>query len=111
MTFENYIDTVFPNRIQKWDQLSENLCEGNLKFKEILDFFKNKNYDWESEFRTLMEYQKLDPKTIKLRFKQIDINKKLKGVAKVSHILIYLKDKFGLTGEFESLDKIVESVS
>ena len=66
MTFENYIDTVFPNRIQKWDQLSENLCEGNLKFKEILDFFKNKNYDWESEFRTLMEYQKLDHKKINI---------------------------------------------
>jgi uncharacterized protein YeeX (DUF496 family) len=69
------------------------------------------NFDWESEFRTLMEYQRLDSKTIKLRFQQIDINKKLKGVAKVSNILISLKDKFGLTGEFESLDNIVESVS
>jgi hypothetical protein len=58
-----------------------------------------------------MEYQRLDPKSIKLRFQQIDINKKLKGVAKVSNILISLKDKFGLTGEFVSLDNIVESVS
>jgi hypothetical protein len=57
-----------------------------------------------------MEYQKLEIQTIKLRFKQIDINKKLKGVSKVSDILIDLKDKFGLTGDFESLYKLIQSV-
>ena len=93
VAFDIYIDTVLPITIDQWDQLSKNICEGNLKFREILNNFKIKNYNWESEFRTLMEYQRLDPKMINLRFKQIDINKKLKGVSKVSYILLNLKDK------------------
>ena len=109
--FDIYIDTVLPNTIYKWDQLSKNLCEGNVKFREILNYFKIKSYDWESEFLTLMQYQCSELKMINLRFKQIDINKKLKGISKVSNIIINLKEKFGLTGDFESLHKIVESVN
>ena len=109
--FEVYIDTVLTNAILKWDELSKNLCSGDIKFKIISSYFGKNSYEWKIEFRTLMEYQRLDPREIKHRFDQIDINYKLKDVSRISKILSNIKDTFGLIGDFKSLDKIVESVS
>ena len=105
------MDTVIPEAIAKWNELAKNLCEGNLKFSEIFWYMENFAKKWENEFRSLMEYQHLSSDIINLRLRQININKKLNGALKVSKILLDLKEKLGLTGEFQNLHKIYDSVS
>jgi hypothetical protein len=109
--FSFYIETILTTAYANWLKFGTDICEGKLKFRDVFYYKKILNNTWEHEFRSLMEVNKLDQAKIALRFKQISIYDKVKGVSQVSKTLLDLKEKFKLTGDFSYLNKIIESVS
>lgn len=95
---------------EEYSELSKQAADGKLSFKKFEEITKNQK-DWQENFGKLMNFAKMSDKLIKQRFEQIEVYNKLDNINKIIEILLELKTKNELTGNFSVLQDMLKSVS
>ena len=94
----------------EYSSLGNQVKEGVLSFKEFDRLTKNES-NWKQYFNTLMIFAEMTEEMCVERMKQIKVYKSLNNIKKIIEILMEIKEKNDLTGEFKVLDEMNASVS
>ena len=111
MDVNTYIDKIFERAYTDWQNCAKELANGTM-FIETANFYKKKlGKEFKSEFSKLMNHEDLNDNEIKIKFKQIDHFEQIQNLRQIVESLKIIKKTDRLTGDFNDLDKIDQSVS
>lgn len=103
-----------------FENLASNISSGDLvleDFDRLININKNKKMNnkeyekWRERFIQIMKFGKMNDKARDERLRQFDIYLNINKINEISIVLLEIKDKFKLNGDFSLLETISTSVS
>jgi len=95
---------------KEYSELGHRVKNGTLKFKEF-DSLTEKKQNWELSLTSLMKFAEMPENACQERRQQIKVFKELKNIMMIIEILMDIREKNNLAGEFVTLTDMHESVS
>ena len=108
IAFDVLVETMKAT-LNEYKRIGQHMRDGTLSFEKFDSLIKaHKN--WKDSIRKLMNLMEANEKLCNERFHQIEIYQKLNNINKILDMLMEIKEKNQLTGDFEFLENIHTSV-
>ena len=117
---ETLFNEIMVNSEKSFTSLIRDVCDGNLLLQSFEDLSKVTikykvgnvlNTNWMYNFSVLMEFNKFSDKQIKIRLRQFDIYLKINSIKEITLVLLEIKEKNNLTGDYKFLENIAKTVN
>ena len=119
MSLETFFKSSIINAQKSYEILTSKVSTGNLMLEEFEKLSRvnaksqdctDLNKNWKDNFTILMKYASSSPCQIDQRLKQFEIYLKIDNIKEIKMVLLEIKRKNKLIGDFQLLDKIAASV-
>ena len=119
MSLETLFNEIMVKSETSFTSLIRDVCDGNLPLQSFEDLAKVTckykvgnvlNTNWMANFSVLMKFNKFSDKQIKIRLRQFDIYLHINKIKDITQVLLGIKEKNNLTGDYKFLENIAKSV-
>ncbi len=94
---------------KEYKDIAKKLKNGSLTFKQF-DSLSGTKEGWELHFKTLMSFAEMSEKECDKRLQQITVFKQLNNIKAIIEVLMDIREKNNLTGDFATLIDMNKSV-